>query len=79
MYNTKCYFEHSEKGKQEQPNMEGVYFAIGVNGSKPGQAYKLIFDNGTCLAPIMDSSTGLQIVLPENAGKEYTKGQLKNA
>ena len=59
---------------------ENTYFTFGNMGNhpqcKPGEAYLFINDNGTCLIPIKDIKTGLQVVIPENAGKQIKKGEL---
>jgi hypothetical protein len=53
-----------------------AYFAIGVNGSKEGQAYFMCWDNGTCLTPIYAES-GKPIILPQYAGKVLHREQTK--
>ncbi len=54
---------------------DGCYSAMGVNGSKAGDLYLMVFDNGTCLTPVMDE-TGKQInYLPAfTSGKTLDKG-----
>lgn len=44
----------------ELPN--STYFAMGMNGSKEGEAYLFTFDNGTSLIPICYCETGKQVV-----------------
>lgn len=53
---------------------DGCYSAMGVNGSKAGDLYLMVFDQGTCLTPVMDEE-GKQInYLPAfTSGKTYDK------
>lgn len=57
---------------------EGAYFAIGLNGSNPGDAFLFCFDSGTCLLPIYDL-TGTQVCIPDNAGLHINNGKLEKA
>lgn len=56
---------------------QGTYFAMGDCGnepqSKPGQAFYFTNDNGTCLIPIIDTNTGLQVIRPDKSGQSNTK------
>lgn len=59
----------------ELPN--NTYFASGYQDeSDAGKAYLYTFDRGTCLAPIIDTSTGLQVCKPEFAGHEIKDGEI---
>ena len=61
----------------ELPNK--TYFAMGYQDeSDKGKAYLFAFDKGTCLIPIIDTRTGLQVCKPEFAGHEINEGDLKS-
>lgn len=57
-----------------------TYFAIGNVGNdpqpEPGAAYLFCNDGGTCLLPIIETATGLQVIKPESAGYEIKNGEL---
>lgn len=58
---------------------EATYFARGVNGSNPGDAFLFCFDNGTCLLPICDTTTNKQVCIAANAGLQINNGKLEKA
>ena len=52
---------------------DNAYAALGVNGSKAGDLYLMVFDNGTCLTPIFGED-GEQLYMPlAYAGKTFNK------
>jgi len=62
----------------ELPN--NTYFLSDVNGPEDaGKATLFTYDGSTCLIPIIDVKTGLQVCIKENAGKEIKNGKLKRA
>lgn len=57
-----------------------TYFLSGFqDANDKGKATLFCFDRGTCLLPIVDTRTGKQVCIPENAGKEIRNGQLVKA
>lgn len=59
----------------ELPN--NTYFAGGYRDKEDtGKAYLFTFDTSTCLIPIIDTRTGLQVCKPEHAGHEIKDGEI---
>lgn len=57
-----------------------TYFLSGFQDENDkGKATLFCFDGGTCLRPIIETKTGKQVCIPENAGKEIRNGKLINA
>lgn len=77
----KRYTVHTEtKGVLEFDTFpNNTYFLGGYqNENDKGLATFFTFDSGTCLIPIIDTKTGQQVRIIENAGKEIKNGNLVN-